>query len=271
MRQVIIMSCVIGWLWTSLPVEVLASEASEKIVASQSLVSLEFVDEHGRVFDAYPTPSGRADIFRAYLEARPEARYSIRARNHSSERVGIVIAVDGRNIISGERSELEPSESMYVLDPYQSATYSGWRTSEKEVRRFYFTNVEDSYASRIGDESAMGVVAAAIYKAKPEPRRLWRRQSAAEAAPAPAAEARDGAGAQAERSTQAGTGFGESEHSRAVRVAFSPERRPSQRSFFKYEWTEQLCARGVKLCESTNRFWPESQQGFVPFPPGEHG
>lgn len=265
MKQVIIMLCVAGWCSTCIS----AATAKERVSASQDVVSLEFVDEHGRVFDIYPSSSGRADVFRAYLEARPGARYSIRARNLSGERVGIVIAVDGRNIISGKRSELDRSESMYVLDPRQSATYSGWRTSADEVRRFYFTNVEDSYASRIGDESAMGVVAAAVYKARPEPSRLWRRQSAAEAAPA--IESRDDAGEQAERSAQAGTGFGESEHSRAIRVAFSPVRNPSQRSFFKYEWPEQLCRRGVKLCESTNRFWPEPQQGFVPFPPGDRG
>jgi len=257
-----------GCLWAFVATEV---PASDGMIPSQTLVSFEFVDEHGRVFEKYPLSSRNADVSRAYLEAKPNARYAIRARNLTGEKVGIVIAVDGRNIISGERSELERGESMYVLDPYQTASYEGWRTSASEVRRFYFTNVEDSYAGRIGDESAMGVIAAAVFKTRPEPARMWRGQTdrAAET-PAPAAESSDAAAARAGRSSQAGTGFGERQHSRVVRVAFSPERRASQRSFFKYEWTEQLCARSVKSCEPANRFWLEQRRGFVPLPPGEH-
>ena len=268
MKQISIM------LWTLGMMGMLASPtglAHDRFSAVQKLVSLEFVDDRGRVFTAYPTRSEEAAVFRAYLEARPEARYSIRARNLTGDRLGIVIAVDGRNIISGERSELAPNESMYVLDPYQSAAYGGWRTSAEEVRRFFFTNVDESYASRIGDESAMGVIAAAVYKGRRGVFRARQRQ-AGEGAPAPAAsEAQDSAETRAERSTQAGTGFGESHYSRAVRVAFSPARRAAERSFFKYEWTEQLCARGIKSCEPANRFWPEPWQGFVPFPPGERG
>ena len=258
-----------GWLWTLVATEV---PASDGIISSQTLVSFEFVDEHGQVFESYSLSPRNSDVFRSYLEARPNAPYAIRARNLTGERVGVVIAVDGRNIISGERSELKRGESMYVLDPYQTATYEGWRTSASEVRRFYFTNVDNSYAGRIGDESAMGVIAAAVFNAWPEPARMWQRQpDKAADAPAPAAEASDAAAAHAGRSSQAGTGFGESQHSRVVRVAFSPERRASQRSFFKYEWTEQLCARSVKSCEPANRFWPEQRRRFVPLPPGEHG
>lgn len=243
--------------------------ASERITASEHVIAFEFIDEHGRIFEIFPAATGRSDVHRAYLEAKPEARYRIRARNLTGGRVGIVIAVDGRNIISGDRSDLGRREAMYILGPYETATYAGWRTSASEVRRFYFTNAADSYAGRIGDESAMGVIAAAVYKERPRRPRFLRQQAAPSAA-SPSAEASDATGAR-ERSAQAGTGFGESEHSHAVRVEFSPERRASQRSFFKYEWPEQLCARGVTRCAPENRFWPEPWQGFVPLPPGERG
>jgi len=248
------------------------SSASERAPVSPSLVSLEIVDDHGHVFATYPTHAAGATEFRAFLEARPETQYRIRARNLSGERVGIVIAVDGRNIISGERSELASGESMYVLEPHQGATYSGWRTSQSQVNRFFFTTAEESYSSRIGDESAIGVIAAAVYRAQPS-RSRKRQARIGNAAPAPTeAPAReDRAESQSELSADAGTGFGDSEHSQAVRVTFLPQRQASQRSFFKYEWPEQLCARGVKSCEPPNRFWPEpwSDFGFVPYPPGE--
>lgn len=268
MRLASIMLWTIGGLWT---IAYADTPANERVVVSQNVVAFEFIDEQGRIFETFPTSSGGSATYRAYLEAKADARYSIRARNLTGGRVGVVIAVDGRNIISGDRSDLERGEAMYILGPYESATYSGWRTSASEVRRFYFTDVADSYAGRIGDESAMGVIAAAIYKERPRRARFLRQQAgAAASAPEPAAEASDAASAR-ERSAQAGTGFGESEHSQAVRVEFSPERRASQRSFFKYEWPEQLCARGVKRCDPENRLWPEPWQGFVPLPPGEQG
>ncbi len=270
MRMASIMLWTLGGLAT---IACVNAPANERVAVSQKVVALEFVDEQGRVFETFPTSTGGSDVYRAFLEARPEARYSIRARNLTSGRVGIVIAVDGRNIISGDRSDLGRREAMYILGPYESATYSGWRTSASVVRRFYFTDVAESYAGRIGDESAMGVIAAAVYRERPRRARFWRQQgeaSASASAPAPAAEASDAASAR-ERSAQAGTGFGETEHSQATRVEFSPERRASQRSFFKYEWSEQLCARGLRRCALENRFWPEPWQGFVPPPPSERG
>ena len=259
-------------LWTFGGLSMIAhadTHANERVAVAQNGVAFEFIDEHGHVFETFPTSTSGADIYRAFLEAKPQARYSIRARNLTGGRVGVVIAVDGRNIVSGERSELGRREAMYILGPYETATYSGWRTSASEVRRFYFTDVADSYAGRIGDESAMGVIAAAVYRERPRRTRYWRQRAedSASAAPEPAGEASRAASGR-ELGEQAGTGFGESEQSQATRVEFSPERRASQQSFFKYEWSEQLCARGVKRCATQNRFWPEPWQGFVPPPPG---
>jgi hypothetical protein len=159
---------------------------------------------------------------------------------------------------------------MYVVDPGQTAVYAGWRTSANEVRRFYFSEPGDSYASRIGDESAIGVVAAAVFPERRERDRPYARsEDAAPAAPRAAAEA-DAAG-RAERSMRAGTGFGDAARSHSIRVVFTPEQAPARRVFLKYEWTEQLCLRGIRRCAETNRFWPEDGYGFVPLPPGEPG
>ena len=178
MKWASIMLWTIGWLATIVYAD---APANERVAVSQSAVTFEFIDEQGRVFETFPTSSAGSDIYRAYLEAKPEARYSIRARNITGGRVGIVIAVDGRNIISGDRSDLGRREAMYILGPYESATYSGWRTSASEVRRFYFTDVAESYAGRIGDESAMGVIAAAVYKERPRRPRFWRQRAGATA------------------------------------------------------------------------------------------
>ncbi len=268
MKPRIIMSIVAGIATSGC---LLAGAARSDVVRAEPVVAFEFIDAQGRVLDTFPVGARDAESYRAYLEALPQARYSIRARNLTAERVGLVIAVDGRNIVSGARSELKHGEAMYVLDPYQTAEYAGWRTSTTEVRRFYFTESADSYAARIGDESAIGVIAAAVFKERVR-RPAIRQQDSAAAPSAPRAEAEslDAAEARAGARAQAGTGFGEAAQSNAIRVAFTPSRRASQQSFYKYEWTEQLCARGLKRCAPPNRFWPESME-FVPFPPGKSG
>jgi hypothetical protein len=78
----------------------------------------------------------------------------------------VVVAVDGRNIISGARSDLERGEPMYILGPWDTQIYSGWRTSLADVHEFYFTDWQDSYAEAFGDRSARGVIAVAVYREK---------------------------------------------------------------------------------------------------------
>ncbi len=119
-------------------------------------------DDRGRVKE-YGTKAKRGSQ-RSYIVAQKGERYSIHVRNNTRKRVGIVIAVDGRNIISGKKSYLKSTEKMYVLNAGKSATYDGWRSARNKVNRFYFTKVSDSYADNWGDRSASGVIAVAAFK-----------------------------------------------------------------------------------------------------------
>jgi hypothetical protein len=65
-------------------------------------VTVEVVDEHGSTFTQVPVRHG-SKAYRAYLQAERGVRYRIRVTNRSGERLGLVMAVDGRNIISGAR------------------------------------------------------------------------------------------------------------------------------------------------------------------------
>lgn len=87
---------------------------------------------------------------RHYFQAFHGRNYSVVVRNNTGQRVGVLIAVDGLNVVSGERSSLSRNESMYVLDPYEVAAIRGWRTSLDEIRRFVFVDEERSYAERTG-------------------------------------------------------------------------------------------------------------------------
>ena len=90
---------------------------------------------------------------RRYFQAFRGRNYSLAVTNHTGERVGVLISVDGLNVVSGERSSLAGNEPMYVLDPYERAVIRGWRTSLSDVRRFVFVDEERSYAERTGQAS----------------------------------------------------------------------------------------------------------------------
>jgi hypothetical protein len=234
----------------------------------QGSVDVDVVTDGGSAYRSIPHSifrKGGTQVIKRYLEAEPGKNYSIIVRNSTSERVGVVIAVDGRNIISGGRSDLRSREAMYIVNAGETARYEGWRTAQDEVHRFYFTDSGDSYAMRtFGDSSAMGLIAVAVFREKEHPRDISRRGSIPPQAVAPPV--RDKAGAATEQS--AGTGFGDSAYSPALTVAFEAERSPVQKTLVKYEWREVLCRKGIVYCGETprNRLWDNAQ--YAPFPPG---
>lgn len=238
-------------------------------------VDIDVVSDRGQTFQTFPLNSSSDTTFRAYLEAVPQAHYSVRVRNRSGDRIGLVIAVDGRNIISGSKSKLRSSERMYILGPYESATYNGWRSSSNRVNRFYFTDVEDSYSAAFGDYSAMGVIAVSAFREKQQYRapqrynkndkgRYESNDRAGNSKSAPQAAEKDGRSL-----SEPGTGYGRDEWSPSVRVEFKAEKNAFARYFMKYEWRGTLCDKGVMNCRAQNRMWNErwDDGGFAPPPP----
>lgn len=239
-------------------------------------VEVKVIGDRGRAYPQYPLDRRQSSrTFKAYLEAARNENYAIEIRNRTSQRIGVVIAVDGRNIISGERSDLRPDERMYVLGPHQRERYEGWRTGKNKVNRFYFTDAGDSYADAWGDHSAMGVIAVAAfeerapYRAPPSSirdddrdQRGFRGEKSAPIGAAPGARA------------EPGTGYGESEWSPSQRVEFEPSQQPFAQYFLKYAWRKTLCRQGVINCEGgrgqRNRFWNEdddNSDNYAPPPP----
>jgi len=208
---------------------------------------------------------------KVYAEAVKGEEYKIVVSNLLPRRVGLVIAVDGRNIISGKKSWLKNSERMYILGPHETGEYRGWRTSSDRVNRFYFTDAADSYASAFGDKSAMGVIALAVF---PE-----RERHVSPAPPADISRERSGGATpqapQAKRAPtdsaleSAGTGFGGDDYSPSRLVAFEPESQAIETILIKYEWRSTLCRMGVTPCgipePPENRLWEE--EGYAPPPP----
>jgi hypothetical protein len=192
--------------------------------------------------------------------------------NKSGRRIGVVIAVDGRNIISAKKSDLKRNERMYIIGPYETNTFEGWRTGMDRTNRFYFTEQSDSYAEKVfRDASAMGTIALAVYKEKiPEivpysDKSSRMNESPAGAAPSASGETRSADKAKLQKGEEAGTGFGETTYSPARLVQFEPEHAAVEKLVMKYEWRSELCRKGIIGCGPQNRFWPDDQQ-FAPIP-----
>jgi hypothetical protein len=247
-------------------------------------VEVRIVTDDGRTLPTYPVNMHHG-VRKVYAEAIKGNHYRIEVNNRLNRRVGLVIAVDGRNIISGTKSWLKNNERMYILEPYGSGEFAGWRTAQDSINRFYFTDVPDSYATAFGDESALGVIAVSLY---PEVQRyklsgpLSRTVPSSrdgyenKAAGAPAAredygKVMKGKDARSEQALEsAGTGYGRGVYSPSQIVAFEPEKRAVETIYLKYEWRSTLCKLGVVECveqprRPPNRFWDNG--GYAPPPP----
>jgi hypothetical protein len=226
---------------------------------------------------------------RRYVVGEPRHEYGIRLRNRSGERVLAVVSVDGVNVVSGETAA--PSQTGYVLEPWQETTITGWRKSLDRVAAFYFTTLPDAYAARTGRPGNVGVIGVAVFRERSAAVDLaGPAEPLAEAAPArseapasPAgesgADAADTAGAvgnaksseQVQRRSRAaadaapaerlGTGHGRRLDSRVTYTAFErASDAPASVLAFHYDSRRNLVALGVLPPERYARRLP------VPFP-----
>jgi hypothetical protein len=263
-RMALVATLLVGWFH---PIGAWAHAGTSE------MVDVRIVSDSGAEFATYRTyPRVQQDGRFFYVEAVEGGRYSIQVTNRSGGRIGVVIAVDGRNIISGKKSDLKRDERMYIIGPNEANTFEGWRTGMDRTNRFYFTEASDSYAGKVfNDATAMGTIALAVYRERlpeviPYSDRQFRMRDAPAAA-APQGRGESGAAGKLEKKgdEEAGTGFGETTYSPSRVVHFDPERRPTEKIVLKYEWRSELCRKGIIQCGPKNRFWPE-RWDFAPVP-----
>ena len=226
-------------------------------------VELEIISDYRGNLRKYSVASDRSHVERNYVIAKDNETYRIRVSNRSARRVGLVIAIDGRNIISGKKSFLKSHERMYILEPYQTQEIEGWRTGRNRTNRFYFTNIDNSYAADFGDYTAMGVVALAVFKE--------RRQKISQQHNYGESRRHSKSYKSMGREKGPGTGFGDEHWSPSREVPFVAKHKAIQKKFIKYEYRSTLCRKGIVKCKPKhrrNRFWNDSDDnyGYAPFP-----
>lgn len=102
-----------------------------------------------------------------WVAGRPGARYAITVRNRLGERVLAVPSVDGVNVLSGETAAWD--QGGYVFAPYERYQITGWRKSDSQVAAFEFSSIANSYASRTGRPTHVGVIGVALFREQPPP------------------------------------------------------------------------------------------------------
>jgi hypothetical protein len=267
--------------------------------AAGSLVEVNIVErDGGGAASPLHSHSGRW-----HVAGRPGARYAIRLRNNSGERVLAVMSVDGVNIITGRSASFE--QSGYVLGPWETHEITGWRKSASEVAAFYFTALGDSYAARTGRPEDVGVIGVALFKERVM-RPLGRiAPPVTQAAPRAEADAGTRAGTESERMARAdrsqaardssdepgsaagaaatapaapapserlGTGHGEREASYSRHTTFARStRHPVEVVSIFYDSFENLARAGViaappPIAQRRPNPFPHAN-GYVPDPP----
>ena len=99
-----------------------------------------------------------------YIEARKSNEFSLRIRNNGSKRIVALPSVDGLSVLDGKEAGM--NSQGYIINGYDSLTIDGWRVSDSEVRKFFFTYPENSYAKRKNNGDNLGVIGVAIFREK---------------------------------------------------------------------------------------------------------
>lgn len=224
---------------------------------------------HGRAVDVQiiSDRNGPLPIYQRYgknyVPGEQGERYSLYLRNNSAQRVLAVISIDGVNVVSGEDASLY--QQGYVLGPGQTSKVDGWRKSNSEVARFYFSSPQASYAAQTGRTDNIGVIGVAVFgedRPVPVASRPYARSQA------PAAQRSGDAAAEAMSAPSLGTGHGEREYSYVNETYFNRSSSPIEVLRIEYDTWRVLNEKGIiPTAQRMNQRDPFPVNRYVPDPP----
>ena len=91
------------------------------------------------------------------------ASYEVRVHNQSGRRIEALVAVDGRDVITGQ--PIDPrSHRGYLVSPWDTVSIDGFRSSSSSVATFRFSTIPRSYAWRTGTAWGIGTIRAWVFE-----------------------------------------------------------------------------------------------------------
>jgi len=190
-------------------------------------VEIEVVSNRKGSLPFFTVPSNNHRIEKHYIMAKPNSSYHLRVSNQSNKRVGVVLTVDGRNILNGINSELQSNEAMTILAPYETRYYEGWQRGRHRIDEFTFTNSKGYRNSAWEPHNGVGMIALAVFEQRHHGRKGY-----------------------------ANGHYGDnrrSNNSHKKNRYFVPGKRAVAKKFIRYESRRDLCQKGIIQCRPQKR------------------
>jgi hypothetical protein len=90
--------------------------------------------------------------------------FEVRFKNHTWQKVQVIISVDGTDVLTGKPADTIPSKDMWVVNGYDTLSLKAWPENNNGGAGFVFTNANNSVAIHThGDLSNRGIIAAAVF------------------------------------------------------------------------------------------------------------
>lgn len=198
-----------------------------------------------------------------YVPGNKGERYSLLFHNSGPRRVLAVVSIDGVNVVTGQNASV--NQQGYVIQPGQTARIDGWRKSNQEVARFYFSSPSQSYAGRTGRNENIGIIGVAVFDEanyRPAPRVYSSQQERASSSQ------RGAVADEVAAAPSLGTGHGEREYSYVNEIAFERARHPFQVFAVEYDTWRSLEERGIiPRDQRLHQRNPFPMNNYVPDPP----
>lgn len=99
-----------------------------------------------------------------FIEGREGTDFTIRISNNRNNRVLAIPSVDGLSVLDGKPAS---HDSMgYIVKAHSTITIPGWTLDQATVSKFFFTQKEESYTTRISAGTQTGVIGVIFYDEK---------------------------------------------------------------------------------------------------------
>ncbi len=226
---------------TTLTILAIATFASNEALASNQAGAYSVDIVMNGVAQPVHLHGGQAFIAGAYGSA-----YQIRVHNRSGRRIEAIVAVDGRDVITGQ--PVNPRRHRgYIINPHASTAIEGFRSSTASVAAFRFATIPQSYAWRTGTSWGIGTVRVWIYEENAPIVRHQPIMPYGTGRPRASRSAPGARGDAAEAAPQAmGTEYGEQRWSPVSYTTFQRRsRRANARLGLRYNSYEMLASAGI--------------------------
>jgi hypothetical protein len=132
-------------------------------------LEVQLVPDRGKALNLKPRGPHRW-VFDGATEALVGGSYSIELRNRSSERLKVVVGVDGLNVYGKDRIVgRADGDTGSILSPGETRILKGWQMDHRTAQRFVFSPPEWSEGQGRTD-SQIGLIVVQVYR---ERRREW--------------------------------------------------------------------------------------------------